>query len=213
MNMKKLVFVAAAILAAAAVFAQKADARPEFGPRDKQERPAKPDGQAMPERKAPEKTTVTGTLVYDGGFISLKSDAITYHVGGIGKLVGFVDGLKENATVTLEGYAMVDGRGIKRDSDKAAQAGKEAPAKDASAKDAIPAPKHFFRATKVSINGRDYELPAKKFAPGRELDRKHPRDGFEMRDRPGDKGKFGTKSFGGERGKPKTQSGGKRLER
>lgn len=53
-----------------------------------------------------EKTTIEGTLALVDGHIGLKSGDTTYYVGGLNRLVGFVDGLKEGAKVKAEGYAV-----------------------------------------------------------------------------------------------------------
>jgi hypothetical protein len=51
------------------------------------------------------KTTISGTLGLSNGRISVVSGNITYYVRGLGRFVGFIDGLKEGAQVSLEGYA------------------------------------------------------------------------------------------------------------
>ncbi|MEI6386204.1 MAG: hypothetical protein WCQ50_06190 [Spirochaetota bacterium] len=50
-------------------------------------------------------TKVDGTLALVNGMIAVKTKDKTYYVGGLQQLFGFVDGLKEGATVTVEGYA------------------------------------------------------------------------------------------------------------
>jgi len=50
-------------------------------------------------------TTIQGTLGLSGGRISVVSGNITYYVGGLQRFVGFIDGLKEGAQVSLSGYA------------------------------------------------------------------------------------------------------------
>jgi len=49
-------------------------------------------------------TTIKGTLGLSNGRISVISENITYYVRGLGRFVGFIDGLKEGAQVSLEGY-------------------------------------------------------------------------------------------------------------
>jgi hypothetical protein len=39
------------------------------------------------------------------GMIAVQSGGKTYYVGGLNRLIGFIDGLKEGASVKLEGYA------------------------------------------------------------------------------------------------------------
>ena len=62
-------------------------------------------GQAQQTVTAPAATTVTGTLDLVNGRIAIKNGSKTYYVMSLNRLVGFVDGLKEGATVTVEGYA------------------------------------------------------------------------------------------------------------
>jgi hypothetical protein len=50
-------------------------------------------------------TNIKGTLGLSNGRISVVSGNITYYVRGLGRFVGFIDGLKEGAQVSLDGYA------------------------------------------------------------------------------------------------------------
>ena len=50
-------------------------------------------------------TVIKGTLGLSKGRISVVSGGITYYVRGLQRYVGFIDGLKEGAQVSLEGYA------------------------------------------------------------------------------------------------------------
>jgi len=50
-------------------------------------------------------TTIRGTLGLSGGRISVVSGNITYYVNRLSRFVGFIDGLKEGAQVSLDGYA------------------------------------------------------------------------------------------------------------
>jgi len=50
-------------------------------------------------------TTIKGTLGLSNGRIAVVSGNITYYVGGLGRFVNFIDGLKEGAQVSLDGYA------------------------------------------------------------------------------------------------------------
>jgi hypothetical protein len=50
-----------------------------------------------------EKMTLKGNLVASEGRIALRADGVTYYVRGIQGLIGFVDGLKEGASVEIEG--------------------------------------------------------------------------------------------------------------
>jgi hypothetical protein len=56
----------------------------------------------MPE---PENVTVSGNLIVAHGMPAIKSGDTTYIVSGISRLIGFVDGLKEGAQVSIEGIA------------------------------------------------------------------------------------------------------------
>jgi hypothetical protein len=49
-------------------------------------------------------TTIRGTLTLSGGKISVTSGNIIYYVRGLQRFVGFIDGLKEGAQVSLDGY-------------------------------------------------------------------------------------------------------------
>jgi hypothetical protein len=50
-------------------------------------------------------TQVSGTLALINGHVAVKSGDKTYYLQGIQRLIGFVDGLKEGASVKAEGYA------------------------------------------------------------------------------------------------------------
>jgi hypothetical protein len=53
---------------------------------------------------AKDEVAVNGKLAALNGRIVLKDGAKTYYIIGLGQLVGFVDGLKEGASVTLKGF-------------------------------------------------------------------------------------------------------------
>ena len=53
-----------------------------------------------------ESATVSGNLTIVKGRIAVKKDDVTYLTGGLNRFVGFIDGLKEGAAVTLEGKAV-----------------------------------------------------------------------------------------------------------
>ncbi|MDR2096699.1 MAG: IpaC/SipC family type III secretion system effector [Treponema sp.] len=78
----------------------------------------------------PEELTISGKLSLVNGMIAMQSGGTTYYITGIDRLAGFIDGLQEGAEVTLKGFAI--------------KTGKEGAA--------------LFRAGKLTINGRDYEL-------------------------------------------------------
>ena len=52
-----------------------------------------------------ETLTVTGQLGILEGRIALQDKDIRYYVLGIERFIGFIEGLKEGATVTIEGYS------------------------------------------------------------------------------------------------------------
>jgi hypothetical protein len=53
-----------------------------------------------------ENVTVTGNLTIAQGMIAVKNDNITYLLPGLNRYVGFIDSLKDGASVKLEGSAM-----------------------------------------------------------------------------------------------------------
>jgi hypothetical protein len=124
--MKKGVCFVILIVIAAGVFAQS---------RDRQDR----DGS----RQQPPAITVTGTLSLIDGRIALENDTAVYYVAGLGKLIGFVDGLKEGAGVTLEGFGRPLHRRNKSEADKERQ---------------------LLRVTRLTLDGRSYDLPAPAMA-------------------------------------------------
>jgi hypothetical protein len=74
-------------------------------------------------------TAIQGTLGLVNGRVAVQTGEITYYIRGLDPLFGFVDGLKEGAAVTLEGYAV----------------------------DIPPAPEYkYFLVEKLGINGREY---------------------------------------------------------
>jgi hypothetical protein len=114
-----IVIVAAGLIAAASLSAQAIGPRQNFAP-----------GTANA-AVTQEVVKVEGKLSLINGMIGIKDKDKTYYVGGLNRLIGFVDGLKEGATVKLEGYAV-------------AVAG---------------APEYLhFRATKMTFAGKDYDL-------------------------------------------------------
>jgi len=82
-------------------------------------------------RPSPESVTVTGNLSISQGMIAVVSGDTTWLVRGLSRYVGFIDGLKEGAQVTLEGYTMPSPRNDKIKS---------------------------LQAHKMTLNGKDYEL-------------------------------------------------------
>ena len=90
-------------------------------------------------RPAAETVTVTGSMVVARGVPALKSGDVTYYVTGINSLIGFVDGLREGAQVSVEGRVMANPR-------------------DETVK--------YLNATKLTIGGRSYEIAAPSFPLG-----------------------------------------------
>ena len=98
--------------------------KPEFNrPRgDDANRPSPPQA---------EDATVSGNLTLVKGMIAVKDNDVTYFAGGLHRFVGFIDGLKEGAAVTLEGKAVTfpQNEGVK-----------------------------FLRVQKLTLNGKDYDI-------------------------------------------------------
>ncbi|MDR2097767.1 MAG: hypothetical protein LBP37_04525 [Spirochaetaceae bacterium] len=90
-------------------------------------------GQVFERRAGLDRETVTlnGTLEWVNGRIAVKTEDKTYFTPGIRELVGFVDGLKEGAGLTLTGKA----HNIAYISEYG-----------------------FFRTEKVTFNGKDYVI-------------------------------------------------------
>ena len=119
--------------------------------------PVQPEGNRRPERNldarprrerpAVETVTVSGSLIIAHGSPAVKSGEDTYLLGGITRLTGFIDGLKEGAQVTIEGAAVTSPR-------------------DSNLK--------FLRPAKLTLAGKDYDLTPpvsafglnRQFAPG-----------------------------------------------
>lgn len=90
-----------------------------------------------------ETVSLTGSLVVANGMPALQSGDATYLLGGISRLVGFVDGLKEGAQVTIEGTAMT----IRGDSKL-----------------------KILKTSKMTLNGKSYDLAVRSmenFNPGK----------------------------------------------
>jgi hypothetical protein len=86
---------------------------------------------AQPPQAQTQVTTISGKLELIDGVIGLKSGGTSYYVPRLRQLVGFVKDLQEGATVTLTGYAY------------------PLPQRSGSA---------VFMVTKLSFNGKDYDL-------------------------------------------------------
>jgi len=77
-------------------------------------------------------TTINGTLGLSAGRIAVVSGNITYYVRGLERFVGFIDGLKEGAQVSIDGYATAPTIEGQKD--------------------------RLFRAVKLTLNGKTYEV-------------------------------------------------------
>lgn len=75
--------------------------------------------------------TVAGNLTIIQGGIAVQDKGVTYHVRGLNRFIGFIDGLKDGASVTLEGSAFTY------------------PPDDKI---------KFLRVAKLTFNGKDYDL-------------------------------------------------------
>jgi hypothetical protein len=143
--------------------------------------------QELREVKAPEKTTVSGTLSIRQGRIALQSGDASWYVAGIDRLIGFVDGLKEGASVSLEGYVFQ-----------------------------LPGNRdQVIRVSTLTISGRNYELIPDTAEDRPERDRRQQRGfpgmgrgcGNFGRNFGGNNGKsgFGNGNFGGRDHRPMTR--------
>jgi len=90
-------------------------------------------------------TTIRGALGLSNGRISVVSNNITYYVRGLERFVGFIDGLKEGAQVSIDGFAAAPK--VEGQTDR------------------------LFRPVKLTLNGKTYEVgspDARKMKPGRD---------------------------------------------
>jgi hypothetical protein len=89
----------------------------------------------------PESANVSGNLTIVQGMIAVKSNDTTYFVRGLNRYIGFIDGLKEGATVKLEGFARTNPQDDKI---------------------------KFMSVQKLTLNGKDYDIarPRGNASPG-----------------------------------------------
>jgi hypothetical protein len=80
--------------------------------------------------------SVMGTLQLENGVIAVVNSGHVYYVPGLERLTGFIDGLKEGAQVSVEGFAWNN----------------------------YGAP--YVQPVKLTINGKSYDLQANTFAMG-----------------------------------------------
>jgi len=117
--MKKLTFLfTITILITAAVFAQsvREQQREIEPPRNDRRRESPPQAgnemrrivpQVMHERQSERSPiTVEGTLKLENGFVSIQgaNSNVVYHVPMLNRFIGFISGLREGASVSLEGF-------------------------------------------------------------------------------------------------------------
>ncbi|MDR3303914.1 MAG: hypothetical protein LBS86_05835 [Treponema sp.] len=88
--MKKLIFVAAIVLAVAGIVS------------------AQNWGWGGSPRGVSQSVTVTGTLQLRNGTIAVTSGETVCYVPDLARYIGFIDGLKEGAQVTVQGYVYGD---------------------------------------------------------------------------------------------------------
>ncbi|MDR1024160.1 MAG: hypothetical protein LBL56_00405 [Treponema sp.] len=83
-------------------------------------------------RTAPEQLSLTGTLELKQGVIALQSGDQTWYAPGLQRYTGFIEGLKEGAVVTLEGWGQTNPRSGETTG--------------------------LLRVSKLTLNGKDYDL-------------------------------------------------------
>lgn len=121
--MKKHIAIVITLFLAAAVFAQQ---------------PAPQSRQRTP----PEQVSVSGVLVLSEGRIAVQSGGTLYYTPSLMRLVGFIEGLKESASVKVEGYDRASG--------------------DA---------RHILWVTKLELGGKSYDLGTGKGGFGQAFNR------------------------------------------
>ena len=99
--MKRLsLFVLIAALIAGTVFAQDKDARPDRNNRQDRIERYDPNNR----QNEVKSVTIEGTLQLEKGSIAVKSGDSVYYVPMLMRYIGFIDGLKEGARVSVEGF-------------------------------------------------------------------------------------------------------------
>ncbi|MDR1248824.1 MAG: hypothetical protein LBK63_05920 [Treponema sp.] len=83
---------------------------------------------------AGETVAVSGNLELVDGQIAVVADGVTYIAGGLRWLTGFIEGIKEGAAVSLEGWARTT---------------------------PFNANTRFLRISKLTVGGKDYTFPAR----------------------------------------------------
>ena len=100
------------------------------------ERGERPNRNRLP---AAEKVTVSGSMIVHNGMPALKSGDDIYYVARLNRLIGFVDGLKEGAKVSIEGSVFSSPR-------------------DGKVKFLVP--------EKLSLAGKSYDFPQRDWNKG-----------------------------------------------
>ena len=85
-------------------------------------------------RQQPASASVSGNLSLVQGRIAVTDGDTTYIIRGLNRFIGFIDGLKEGAAVTLEGYAFTRAQ---KDSNESVK---------------------FLSVQKMNLNGKEYDL-------------------------------------------------------
>ncbi|MCL2069730.1 MAG: hypothetical protein FWH19_01940 [Treponema sp.] len=93
---RKILFV---LMIAALVATASAQGRE----RGERQRPDGTERQARPQRPPAETVSLAGSLIVAQGMPALQSGNDTYLIFGLGRLIGFIDGLREGAQVTIDG--------------------------------------------------------------------------------------------------------------
>jgi hypothetical protein len=138
-RMSKVMISAVLLMAGGALFAQNNSQGTEQGVRINR-RPRQPSVSITTTARQAEELTISGKLSLVKGRIAIQSGGTTYYIAGINRFAGFIDGLKEGADVTLKGFAIKT-----REEDTM-----------------------LFRAGKLTINGRDYDLVPEFLSDARE---------------------------------------------
>jgi hypothetical protein len=126
-DMKRIVLISMMALMAAGIFAQ---------------------AQNESRRGKPDPITISGKLVLVNGHIAVQDgNTVYYAAGGVDRLFGFVDGLKEGSSVTVDGYAR----------DLSGQKKANETAETVSVKILV--------ITKLVIGNKSYDLPVQRNRP------------------------------------------------
>ena len=133
--------------------------------RGREAAPRQRSGNERPMRRQAEGVSVSGNLSVVRGMIVVTEGETTYIIGGLNRFVGFIDGLREGAAVTLEGNAFSSPRNDSNETVK------------------------FLSVQKMTLNGKEYDLgrPAPDFQnqrnrqiPQNQMNRQMPRHGHQM---------------------------------